>query len=678
MSEKDKSIIYDFAFIGLGASNSLILLSLTNKGLLKNKKVVVFETFSKTINDKTYCFWAGASESIVADLAPIISYRFNSIQVSQSVSKNIDSQPYHYIRSIDLYNYTLKLIIQEQIKIHRVSVHKITFENEISIIHDANETYKTNYIFDSRPPNHSIIDKNQICLEQSFFGLHIKCENDVFTKNTFEMMNFNVDQSNYTQFVYVIPFSSNEALVELTRFGKDKIDKSYAMDVLNNFISRDFGKFETMSEEIGCIPMTTFINPPNSFKGILNTGASANLIKPSTGYGFKKMHEFAEVVTERIASNDFKNFNKISLPAKKRFIFYDKLLLLILMYWPSKGKLIFSRLFEKQSIPIVFSFLDEKSSILQELKIFASLPLFIFLKALYHHFKRENWLRYIIALLIVVAYIILYYWNVQYAMYISYLTIIIGLLLIGIPHGALDHMLSINRNRPILLFILKYSLVIGLYYVFWQFFPLLALIVFIIYSSFHFGESEMISTGIKVDSLFTHFKAFLMGLSILLFIIFTHLEESIVIISNFISVSELTYFELNFTPISWIVAILSFIYIFTQYIKSNSWVYIGLLFLLILGVKVPLILAFGFYFIFQHSSNVWQHLKLGLNLNSTQLYKKSSFYTLGALVIFILIAFYGNEVIAMKGLVRDFFIFLACISFPHFILMHVFYKTKIQ
>lgn len=676
--KKVQDTIYDFVFIGLGASNSLILLSLIKKGLLINKRVAVFETDSKTSNDKTYCFWANHNESVVADLTPVISHRFNAIQVNQSTSQNIEAKPYHYIRSIDLYSHTLQILTKENIEIKRISVNQITCEKDVYTIHGGSETYKGYYIFDSRPPNLTTLDKKQIYLHQSFYGLHIKCENDVFKENTFEMMNFNVDQNDYTQFVYVIPFSSNEALVELTRFGKVKIDISYAAGVLNNFISRDFGNFKILADESGCIPMTTFINPSSSSKGVLHTGANANLIKPSTGYGFKKMHAFAQLVCERVESNKFENFNEIELDSKKRFKFYDKLLLMILMYWPSKGKLIFTKLFKKQSVLTVFSFLDEQSSFLQELKIFSSLPIIIFLKALFLNFKRECQLRYIFAFLVLIIYLFLSNLNYQFAEYFSYAVLIIGLLLIGIPHGALDHMILKNNSSSLFLFIFKYILLVGLHYVFWQFFPLITLIAFITYSSFHFGESELIEINKKIDTSGAYFKAFLMGLSILFFIIFTHREESLHIVSNFITITKFNNSKLNFAFISKIVATLSIIYILIQSFTSKKWSYGGLIFLLVLGVKLPLILAFSLYFIFQHSSNAWQHLKLGLNLNSIQLYKKSLFYTLGALVIFLLVAIYAKEVININGLLANFFIFIACISFPHFLLMHFFYKTKIK
>jgi hypothetical protein len=48
---------YDIALIGLGASNSLLLLELHERGLLQDLDVLILESESKWKNDKTYCFW---------------------------------------------------------------------------------------------------------------------------------------------------------------------------------------------------------------------------------------------------------------------------------------------------------------------------------------------------------------------------------------------------------------------------------------------------------------------------------------------------------------------------------------------------------------------------------------------------------------------------------------------
>ena len=104
---KQTDIIYDFLFIGLGASNSLALIALLKNSLFLGKKIAVIEQSEKNENDKTYCFWAKPNDNIVQDLATIISHRFDFLRVNQSLLQNIENQPYHYIKSIDLYNYTL-------------------------------------------------------------------------------------------------------------------------------------------------------------------------------------------------------------------------------------------------------------------------------------------------------------------------------------------------------------------------------------------------------------------------------------------------------------------------------------------------------------------------------------------------------------------------------------------
>jgi lycopene beta-cyclase len=249
--------IFDFVFIGLGASNSLILITLIKRGLLLNKRVAVFEVNSKTNNDKTYCFWAKPNEAIVSDLESIISHKFKKIKIDGERVADIDACPYHYIRSIDLYDMTVKLLLEEKIPIYREAVEDLMVDNQVYSLRTATQEHQATYIFDSRPPSFDSKNTNEVVLIQSFYGMHISCEKDVFQEDTFEMMNFNIEQQGSTQFMYVIPFSSKEALVELTRFGAGKIQFDQAQNLLNNYISHNFGSYEQLGSEAGCIPMTT-------------------------------------------------------------------------------------------------------------------------------------------------------------------------------------------------------------------------------------------------------------------------------------------------------------------------------------------------------------------------------------------------------------------------------------
>jgi lycopene beta-cyclase len=676
---KQTDIIYDFLFIGLGASNSLALIALLKNSAFLGKKIAIIEQSEKNENDKTYCFWAQPNDNIVLDLAPIISHRYDFLRVNQSLLQNIQNQPYYYIRSIDFYNYTLEQVIHLAIPIFREQVSNISEDIANYVIQTNKGSVQAKYVFDSRPPLNQTLGKNDIFLHQSFYGLHIRFSRDVFQKDAFDMMNFNVEQHNYTQFIYLLPFSSREALIELTRFGAEKIDVDYAKEILHEQLINEYGDYEVVGDEIGSIPMTTFVNKPNASKGIINMGASANLIKPSTGYAFKNMYDNAQRLAENIKKLDKTDTTKLNhsvKPSKKRFLFYDRLLLIILLCWPHEGKRIFSRLYKRQSIQTIFLFLDEKTSLFQEIKIFASLPVLPFLKALLIYIKQESFIRYVLAILATCIFWLFDFSN-QYTGLVSNLVLLVGFLYVGIPHGALDHLLLKKKDSSVFFFVLKYLLIIALYFALWYYLTLVSLILFILFSSFHFGESEYEEAKKKTTDIFHYVRNFMLGLSLLLFIILTHVNEAITIIADLKALHPalLTFLSHPFYPLAF--SILSISYIAFEAFRHGTYSLFGLLLLLLLGIKAPLIFAFGLYFIFQHSFNAWGHLQLGLNMNAISLYQKALPYTIGALGIFIgLLMFLSNTAIDTTTIISTMFIFLACISLPHFILMHLFYKPK--
>jgi Brp/Blh family beta-carotene 15,15'-monooxygenase len=372
-----------------------------------------------------------------------------------------------------------------------------------------------------------------------------------------------------------------------------------------------------------------------------------------------------------------RNLNSISLKKKKRYQFYDTLLLIILLYWPKEGKKIFSKLFSSQHVNTIFSFLDEQTSIAQEINIFKTLPIAPFLKSLLIYLQKKQFLPHIATSLILFTYFVINHYNQTIGNYYSYITITLGMFLVGIPHGALDHLTFSNNKKLLSKFILKYLATIVIYYFIWQILPSLSLLVFIIYSSFHFGESELQEINIKVTSFTNYLKALILGGSILMFIIFTHIHESIDIIANingleFIKQNE--DFIVKYAIPTYILALLNILLTAISTNKTNVY---KLLILLMVGSVTNLLIAFSIYFICQHSLNAWSHLKHQLKINSTSLYKKALPHTIGAFVILIVcILLNTHETNQLKTILPSFFIFLACISLPHFVFMHLFYNQK--
>ncbi len=670
-----KNNCFDYVFIGLGASNCLILLSIIKNNIMVDKKIAIIDSNNKKDNDKTYCFWIDNGADMHQDLKHLISYTYEFAKIDNGIAQNISTQPYYCIKSIDLYNAVLQQIAQNNIPFIISTVDQIEEIAPHYKLITNTDTFFANQIFDSRPPSLNLTKKSDIFLHQSFYGLHIKLINNKLPVDVFNMMNFDVEQNEYTQFVYTLPYAENEALVEFTRFGVDKMDINYGKKILHQYIQQNYGNYEVIAEEIGCIPMTTIHTEKSPFKGIIHTGARANLIKPSTGYGFKNMYNFAERITHSLKKNPTNTLHQLHLNSKFRFKLYDHLLLIILFKWPYWGKTIFQSLFKNQSVKTVFLFLDEKTNLLDEIKIFAKLPILPFIKALVIYMSQFISKNQLITVLLCSFYLMLQSFIPQFATLFGNSTMIIGMLLIGLPHGAVDHLLMKNPSFKLIDFLIKYVLIMCVYFVLWQILPGLSLFIFIIYAAFHFGESELEEMNTVIAPYIHLIASFLIGIAILLFIIFTHLNESIGVITNINGL----YFVKNYTlflnayqlPII-IVAASIYLLLFVYLKKINSF----LLIILLIGIKMPLLFSFGAYFIGQHSAVAWKHISSKLNIQHWALFKKAMPFTIGAVLVFMFIVYSANylQPAPLEQFYPHFFIFLACISLPHIILMHSFYK----
>jgi beta-carotene 15,15'-dioxygenase len=294
------------------------------------------------------------------------------------------------------------------------------------------------------------------------------------------------------------------------------------------------------------------------------------------------------------------------------------------------------------------------------------------LPLLLHH----KGMRYVLAVFVVAAFSLLQFTQIA-GDYTAYFFLALGFLVVGIPHGALDHLLLRKKGGSLFLFVAEYLFVVGLYFVMWHYFPMLSLLLFILFSAFHFGESEYEMYGIQSESFKSYIHAFLLGLSILVFISCTHVQEVSQLLISYNATWGVWLDKSWVAPLSVGLAVLSLAYIVVQALLAKFKVFTGLLFILILGIPTPLLLSFGLYFIVQHSSNAWQHMQGELKISSVAMYKKAIPFTLGALCILMLIVALNTAIFQKTDhYMGSVFTFLSCISLPHFMLMHLFYKGR--
>ena len=354
-----------------------------------------------------------------------------------------------------------------------------------------------------------------------------------------------------------------------------------------------------------------------------------------------------------------------------------RLLLLILRNDPPSGKNIFETLFKKNDAKNVLNFMDEKTSIFQDIKILSSLPFKPFLKAWKFDISVKLKPLIIPFILIALALGLLISNSVfpNQFKWVESLLFILGLITVGIPHGAVDHLLeSGNLHSKIKLnFVIKYLGAAFMYFILWLLFPNIALLFFLIYSIWHFGQADINEWKIQNNN---GFKNWIWGGILLGIILYGHSVETNIILKN-MGVELFQINEKTGKTISISLTLLAFIWGFWE---RKLAMILSCVFLAI-SIQLPLITAFGLYFIGQHSIHGWGHLKEGLNVNNTSLYMKALPFTLGAfLLFFILYIFIEKRLFNefQSQIISVFFIFTSCISFPHILTMNVFYKNTFK
>ncbi len=349
---------------------------------LADKKILLIDKEAKTKNDRTWCFWEAADgffDEIVFKKWDRISF------FSNDFSSPLDIAPYQYkmIRGADFYTYCFNEINKKgNVEVVYGDVKGCKYDKEWIIFKIDDKEFRlldaSTQIFNSiyKPAE---VKKGSVKLLQHFKGWVIETAKPSFNPEEATMMDFRVHQQHGTTFAYVLPFSNSSALIEYTLFTKNLLeDKGYdkaLKSYINEFLKID--EYVIKEEEFGIIPMT---NERLSFKGQDEwmIGTAGGQTKASSGYTFQFIQKQSQQIVDYLAAN--KSLNNLP-ETPGRFRFYDNTLLHILFYNKLPGDQIFSQLFKKNKPRQVLRFLDNESSLLEELKIISSLPTWPFLKA---------------------------------------------------------------------------------------------------------------------------------------------------------------------------------------------------------------------------------------------------------------------------------------------------------
>lgn len=655
---------YDYIFCGTGASASLLLLQLHQNNCCQHRKILLIDPDNKGKRDKTFCFWADEEEPICADLKELISYRWDQVLLPNEKIQSLNPFHYNHVSSIDLYNHIHELVTLYQWQKIMGYVDEVRTDKDGPYVILNGRMLRAKYVFDSRPPEYKLSQRGDIHIFQSFVGWMIETVDCIENSMAFRFMDFSIEQNDSTQFVYVLPFSQRTALVEVTRFGAGIIDKETSEKILDGYIRQHFGKYTIQDIEIGCIPMSNAGIDTTEMPGVVTIGARNYQIKPSTGYAFRSMYYQARCIVDAIKNNEpIDGFNKSYAEVTKgRFSFYDGLLLDILKNNPKEGKPIFEALLEKVAIHKVLNFLDQRTDVVTDLSIFKNLPWGIFIQTAFKRGVYLPWFRPLVLTFITIILMVL--GNQSTAQnYLAYGLLVLGMVTVGIPHGAVDHLLESGKwNSKITpVFVFKYLFLASCMGLLWYMQSSLALMFFLIYSAWHFGQAD------GKRWLLPKWMSILWGAFVLMYILGTHVAETNQILALMVNL-QLPLACPNWLMLLWLAVAL--------FRKNSSFALT--VFWLFLSSHLPLIMSFGLYFIGQHSLTGWQDIRKHLRISNSRMWLHSLPFHAAAWIFMLGFLLFQSSVYPFQeqSSWAIFFIFIACISFPHVILMNEVYRSE--
>ncbi|MCU0399867.1 MAG: Brp/Blh family beta-carotene 15,15'-dioxygenase [Algoriphagus sp.] len=254
------------------------------------------------------------------------------------------------------------------------------------------------------------------------------------------------------------------------------------------------------------------------------------------------------------------------------------------------------------------------------------------------------------------------------------------LFLVGIPHGGIDHLIhnpNIERNE-LYRFIINYIILILIYAIVWWLFPKIALLSFIVMSSYHFGQSHFIQRIIPKK--FTSLSISLRGLFFLFVILLGSWESTKTILSPIVNLELDTGYRIG---ILFFLTLVSIGFQGGQGMKLTSEDLFEYFILSPILYFSPLFISFIVYFGFWHALpsmlEEYRVLRTFPTYNSVKKFVVQLLpFSLVSLFGIAFILFFALSYLDQNEVSMLFFALVSLISFPHILYMDAFLKKNYQ
>ena len=259
---------------------------------------------------------------------------------------------------------------------------------------------------------------------------------------------------------------------------------------------------------------------------------------------------------------------------------------------------------------------------------------------------------------------------------------------VGIAHGSVDNILYMKKTKiKPLGFYLTYLFLVGIYAATWFIFPIFAILLFLLISAYHFGQSQLVDCFRNEKLLH---KIFYVSWGIALLSAFLNVKQiEIVALLNryddlriFATTFDTSYlYYLHISSTVTVAFILLYLTITKQLLSGRMFFEFFMLILINVSfAALPVLLGFTLYFTFLHSLKVledeFNFLKSKEHLHTWSFIKKLLPNTLISITATLLIfaGIYFDYINLSYGFVL--LVLISSTTFPHVFVMEKFYNSQ--
>ena len=334
---------------------------------------------------KSWSYWSDQNHSFDS----FAEHQWKELQVHTFQNKCMDLSisPFVY-RKIDSQHWSKS--VREQIQKHpkfeflQAKIESFQYEGKHTQVKtDLGIFEATQKIFDSISPYPCDLS-NPKDLKQHFVGLSIETNFPLFDPSKVILFDFRIAFTKACEFMYVLPTSSKVALFEHTFFSGELLKEEEYLEKIKAYLLAYYGlgedDYRIVGTEKGIIPMNYLDIPQNLHQKHIKIGTSGGFVKASTGYSFFRTQHFLKALVQNLEKGQYDS----PLVLKNQFkVLLDRILIQVLIDQEIKGSRVFELLFQKNSAQKMLRFLDEKTSIWEDLTLMWTVPTWTFMKAFF-------------------------------------------------------------------------------------------------------------------------------------------------------------------------------------------------------------------------------------------------------------------------------------------------------